>query len=305
LILPDFRYHRVDHFSEALDLLQQHGSDAKILAGGTDLLLHLKRGNVWGRPCPGQLISLRNIADLNSLRREDGHIKIGAGATHRQAELSPLVRAKLTALHDAVSRLASVQIRNIATLAGNVCNAAPCADTAAPLMALGAVAKITSLKTERTVALKDFFQGTGRVDLTPEEILKELWLPEPPDFSDSAYLKAARREAMDITIIGAAVYLCTTPDLKKIQDVRIALNTVAPKPVRAEATEKMLIGSDISDTLFEEAGKTAAEHATPRTSFRSTAEYRREMVKVFVRRALSEALERIRTRVRGFEDSKV
>ena len=295
MILPDFKYHRVDHFSEALDLLQQYGSDAKILAGGTDLLLHLKRGNVWGRLCPGQLISLRNIADLNSLKREDGHIKIGAGATHRKAELSPLVMDKLTALHDAVSRLASVQIRNIATLAGNVCNAAPCADTAAPLMALGAVAKIASLKTERTVALKDFFQGPGQVDLNPEEILKELWLPEPPDFSASAYLKAARREAMDITIVGAAVYLCCTPDLKKIRDVRIALNTVAPKPVRADEAEKILIGANISDRLFEEAGKTAAEHATPRTSFRSTAEYRREMVKVFVRRALRKALERVRT----------
>lgn len=297
MILPDFRYHRVDHFSEALDLLQQHGSDAKTLAGGTDLLLHLKRGNVWGRPCPGQLISLRNIADLNSLTRDDGYIKIGAGVTHRQAELSPLVRDKLTALYDAVSRLASVQIRNVATLAGNICNAAPCADTAAPLMALGAVARIVSMKTERTVALKDFFKGPGRVDLGSEEILKELWLPDPPDFSASAYLRASRREAMDITIVGAAVYLCCTSDLKKIKDVRIALNTVAPKPIRSEEAEKMLIGADISAKLFDEAGRTAAEHATPRTSFRSTAEYRREMVKVFVRRALEKALERIRAGV--------
>jgi carbon-monoxide dehydrogenase medium subunit len=181
----------------------------------------------------------------------------------------------------------------VATLAGNVCNAAPCADTAAPLMALGAAAKIVSLKTERTVALKDFFKGPGTVDLNPDEILQELWLPDPPDFCASAYLRAARRDAMDISIAGAAVYLCCTPDLKKIQDARIALNTVAPKPIRAEEAEKMLNGADISEQLFEAAGRTAAEHAAPRTSFRSTAEYRREMVRVFVRRALIKALERI------------
>ena len=112
-------------------------------------------------------------------------------------------------------------------------------------------------------------------------------------------------DAMDISIAGAAVYLCCTPDLKKIQDARIALNTVAPKPIRAEEAEKMLIGADISEPLFEEAGRTAAEHAAPRTSFRSTAEYRREMVRVFVRRALVKALERIGTESGGFKDSRV
>jgi len=296
LILPDFRYYRAGRLSDALDLLKQHGSDARILAGGTDLLLHLKRGSVWGRPCPGHLISLRAVPGIDAIESNGAQIRLGAGVRHRQAELSALVREHLTALHDAVGQLASVQIRNVATIAGNVCNAAPCADTAAPLIALGAAASIAGPDSERTVALEDFFKGPGRVDLGPQELLQELRLAKPPDCSASAYLRAARREAMDITITGAAVYLCCTPDLKKIQDARIALSTVAPRPVRAPAAEKVLIGAEIGAGLFDAAGQTAAENAAPRTSFRSTAEYRREMVRVFVRRALEKALERIQRR---------
>jgi carbon-monoxide dehydrogenase medium subunit len=295
VLLPDFTYHRTDSLSEALQLLESYKHDAKILAGGTDLLLHMKRGNVWGAPCPRHLVSLRTAKALKVLTQEDSHIKIGAATTHREAEFSPLVEDKLTALHDALRQLASVQIRNVATIAGNVCNAAPCADTAAPLMALGAVVQIAGLRGERAVDLKDLFLGPGNVDVGPTEILKEFWIPVPPDGAASAYLRVARRETMDITIAGVAVYLCCTPDKKKIKAVRIALNTVAPKPIRAYEAEQILIGAVLTEAVFDEAGQVAAAHATPRTSFRSTAEYRREMVKVLVRRALVQARGRIKT----------
>lgn len=295
MLLPDFTYHRVHNLSEALDLLDAHGSAARILAGGTDLLLHMKRGNVWGNPCPRHLISVRKVEALNGLRMDDNHIRIGANVTHREAELSVLVKNNLGALSDAVNQLASVQIRNVATIAGNVCNAAPCADTAAPLMALGAVANIVSSRGERSLELRDLFLNPGKVDLDVQEMIKEFRIPRTPDFAASAYARVARREAMDITIVGVAVYLCCSADKKKVKAVRIALNTVAPKPIRAYEAEKMLVGAPTDAAAFEKAGEIAAAHASPRTSFRSTAEYRREMVKVFVRRALSKSLERIKT----------
>lgn len=296
MFLPDFTYHRARSLPEALTLLNERKGDAKIIAGGTDLLLQMKRGNVWGRLSPKHLLSLRGLSELNFLEAEENVIRMGANVTHREAELSALVANELGALSDAVRQLASVQIRNVATIAGNICNAAPCADTAAPLMALGASVRIAGIAKERDADLKDLFLGPGRVDVKPDEILKEICIPRPPASGASAYLRVARREAMDITIVGAAVYLCSTPDEKQVREVRIALNTVAPNPVRAYEAEEFLIGAPLNEESFRKAGSIAQAHVSPRTSFRSTAKYRREMVGVFVRRALLKALERIQGR---------
>ena len=181
VFLPDFTYHRARSFPEALKLLSEHKGDAKILAGGTDLLLQMKRGNVWGRPSPKHLLSLRGLSELDFLEAGENVIRMGANVTHREAELSAMVANELGALSDALRQLASVQIRNIATIAGNICNAAPCADTAAPLMALGANVRIASIANEREVDLKDLFRGPGKVDVKSDEILKEIRIPRPPD----------------------------------------------------------------------------------------------------------------------------
>lgn len=293
MILPDFEYHPASRLSEALEILAAHGEDARIIAGGTDLLLQMKRGNIWGRPCPKHLVSLKRLKDLSVLEREGKTIRMGANVTHRSAELSALVKNELGALYDAVAQLASVQIRNVATVAGNICNAAPCADTAAPLMALNATVSMTSMEGETSLNLADFFLKPGKVKLNPKALLREFYIPEPPELSSSVYERAIRRKSMDITIVGAAVYLCLEPDGKHIKDVRIALNTVAPRPIRAHEAEKSMLGALASDDLFREAGKIAAKHASPRTSFRSTEAYRRAMVKVFVHRALQKAFGRI------------
>jgi carbon-monoxide dehydrogenase medium subunit len=293
MILPDFTYHRPKSLAEVLALLADYENEARILAGGTDLLLQMKRGNLWGRPCPKHLISVRDVGELKGIRLEGGEIRMGAGTTHREAELSPLVQEHLGALSDAVKQLASVQIRNVATIAGNVCNAAPCADTAAPLLALGTMIRIAGPQGERTLPLEEFFLGPGQVNLNPGEVITEFQIPLPPDGAASAYARVARREAMDITMVGVAVQLYCSPDRKKIKGAQIALNTVAPKPIRAKEAEQVLVGVAAGRAAFEEAGIVAAAHASPRTSFRGTAEYRREMVKVFVKRALQKALLRI------------
>lgn len=291
--LPDFSYYRVGSTSEAMEILTAHKGEAKILAGGTDLIWQLKHGSTWGKPCPKHLVSLHDIASLKYLHSQNGSISIGAKTTHREVELSPLVKSKFSALHDACSQVGSVQIRNVATVAGNICNAAPSADTAAPLLALGAIARIVGPQGERTIALKDLYVGPGELVLEPDEMLLQIEVPHPPTLAASAYLKLARRKAMDIAMIGVAAYVHCTPDKGRVEKARIALSTVAPTPIRAYEAEGVLNGARLTEDSIQEAANLAAKHASPRTSFRSTSEYRREMIRVFVSRTLKRVLERI------------
>jgi len=293
--LPDFDYFRVQNTSEAVDVLTTYPGEAKILAGGTDLLWQMKHRRVWGRPCPKYLVSMRDVESLRYVREEDGHISIGANTTHRDAEVSPLVKKELGALHDACSQVGSVQIRNVATIVGNVCNAAPSADTAGPLLAHGAVARIVGLKGERTVPLTEIFLGPGQLVLEPNEIVVGIDMPRPPDLSASAYFKLARRRAMDIAMIGVAAYVSCTPEKGYVKEARIACTTVGPTPVRAYEAERILVGVPINEDRLRKAADLAAEHASPRTSYRSTSEYRREMTRVFVLRSLKKALERVKS----------
>ena len=292
-MLPDFDYHRVQSIPEAVQLLAAHRGKAKILAGGTDLLLQMNQGHVWGRPCPERLVSIREIASLNEIRLQDGEILIGANVTHRAVELSLFVQRELTALHEATCQVGSVQIRNVATIAGNLCNATPSADTAAPLLAFGATVKTVGSRGERTIALSDFYRGPGQTVLQPDEVLKEICVPKLPAHSGSAYIKLGRRKAMELALLGVATCICLTPDRSHLQEVRIGLNTAAPTPIRAYKAEAVLKGVSLRDEVLNEAAAVAAAEASPRTSFRSTSEYRREMVRVLVRRSLLKALGRL------------
>jgi carbon-monoxide dehydrogenase medium subunit len=292
-MLPNFDYHRVQSISEAVQLLAACKGEAKILAGGTDLLLQMEQRNVWGKPCPKHLVSMRYITSLNYIRLQDGDIAIGANVTHREAGLSPLIGKELSALHDATCQVGSVQIRNVATIAGNLCNAAPSADTAAPLLALGAILKVVGPQSERLIALSSFYRGPGQTVLEPDEVLREICIPQRPALAESAYIKLARRKAMDLALLGVATYLCLEPDKSHVKEVRIGLNTAAPTPIRACKAEAVLKGYRLSDEFIEEAARIAATEASPRSSFRSTSEYRREMIRVFVLRSLRKTLERI------------
>ena len=288
-MLPPFHYHRAESVGEAVEILTAHPGEAKILAGGTDLLLQMQRGQVSFR----HLVSTRHIGAIKYLSSQDGHIVLGANTTHRQAELSPLVRKELGALHDAVCRIGSVQVRNVATVAGNLCTAVPSADSAAPLLALGAVLRVLGPQGERMIPLADFFRGVRSTALQADEVLLEIRIPRPPVYSGSAYLKLGRRKAMDLALIGVATYARFSPDKTRFEEVRIALSTVAPTPIRAYGAEKLLSAAPVSDIAMKEAAEQAAAEASPRTSLRSTAEYRREMIKVLVVRSLRQALDRV------------
>ncbi len=297
-MLPDFEYHRARNIDEAIQLLAAYKGAVKILAGGTDLLLQMEQGNIWGGPCPNHLVSMRDITSLKYIRPENGDILVGANATHRDAELSLLVKKELSALHDAACQVGSVQIRNVATIAGNICNAAPSADTSAPLLALGAMVKAESPRGKRSIALSDFYRGPGQTVLATDEVVGEISIPRRPSLASSAYMKLSRRKAMDLALLGVAVYVCLEADENHVKEVRIALSTAAPTPIRACKAESVLKGVRLSDGVLNEAASAAATEASPRTSFRSTSEYRREMVRVLVRRSMLTALGRLRGLIR-------
>lgn len=309
-----FDYLRPSNVDEAITMLHDQGEGATIIAGGTDVMVGIKQRKI----VPTTLISLRGIKNLEYIEPHNGEIRIGSMTTHRTLELSPIVKELLPALSDAVENLGSVQIRNVATIGGNLCNAAPSADTAPPLLALGAQVRIKRPQGERIIPLEEFFVGPGKTALERNEILVELIIPKPPAYTSSSYWKHTRRKAMDLPILGAAVALSVdkdeAPNLKKLlnksapeeeilraldssalvsQEVRIALGVAAPTPMRATGAEGILRGNALTAEKLEEAAKVASEEAQPRDSIRGEAWYRRDIIQVITKRLVITCLERI------------
>jgi CO/xanthine dehydrogenase FAD-binding subunit len=307
-----FDYLQPSTVDEAISLLHEQGT--MLIAGGTDLMVGVKQHKI----SPKTLISLRGLKDLAYIKPYNGGVKIGSMTTHRTLELSLLIKEHLPALSDAVENLGSVQIRNVATIGGNICNAAPSADTAPPLLALGAKVRIKGPKGERIIPLEEFFVGPGKTTLDRDDILMEFIIPIPPAHASSAYWKHTRRRAMDLPILGVAVALSVdkdeAPNLKKLlknsapeeeilraldssalvsQEVRIALGVAAPTPMRATGAESVLRGNVLTAEKLEEAAKVASEEAQPRDSIRGEAWYRRDMIQVITKRLVITCLERI------------
>jgi carbon-monoxide dehydrogenase medium subunit len=247
----------------------------------------------------------------------NGTLRIGALVTHRAIERSEVIRKEFSALADAADVLGSIQIRNVATIGGNICTAAPSADTATPLLVLGTQVKIKSLKEEKTVPIEEFFTGPGETILKKGEIVTELVIPKPLPNTGSAYWKLQRRLALDLPILGVSTLLsldkgtiscsdmlCTVSPISSIlhtmeqdelvcKEVRIALGVAAPTPVRAVKAESLLRGKKISDELLEEVAETAAKEAQPRDTIRGEAWYRRDMIRVLVKRMAMKSIERV------------
>jgi aerobic carbon-monoxide dehydrogenase medium subunit len=274
-----FQYLKPTSVGEALDLLHKHGAKAKLIAGGTDVMVQWKKRVL----SPDYLISLRNVPELNFIR-VDGNLRIGSATTHRSLELSADIRKMFPVITDAVSRLGSVQVRNSATIGGNICNAAPSADTAPPLLVLGTEVKVVSLTGERYVPIEDFFKGPGRTVLQQGEIVTEFSIPQLPLNTGMAYWKHTRRKAMDLPVLGIAVLLSFKEDLKTCEVARIALGVAAPTPMRAKEAEAHLKGKPVDEKVLQEAGVIAAGEASPRTTIRGSEWYRREMIRVLVKR---------------------
>lgn len=269
--------------SEALSLLAKHGAEAKIIAGGTDVMVDIKY-----KEEPGCLVNIKKIPGLDGIRENGGSLRIGALATIRDVETSAVVRDKLPVLWESSHQFASLQIRNTATIGGNICRASPSGETLTPLLVLEAKGKLAFSDGERTEPFTAFFQGPGKCSVGSKGLLTEIEVPYPAAGSRGVYLKHAVRGAMDIAMVGVAVLI--TPDASKdsLQDVRIGLGAVAPTPLRATKTEALLRGKPLSGALLKEAAAMAASESSPISDQRSSAEYRRWIVEALTRRGLEQ-----------------
>ena len=284
--LPKFEYLAPKTIDEALSQLSRYNGKAKLIAGGTDLLPKLKRREIQA---PEYIIDLEGIPNLDYIKYNEGvGLSLGALVTLRAVETSPIIQERFSVLFHAVESMASTQVRNRGTIAGNLCNAVPSADTAPALLTLEARLKLTSQKGDRIINIEDFFTGPSETILTSEEILQEIQVPELPPHSRGRYLKLTPRRSMDLAIVGVAVVVITEGDI--CNDIRIALGAVAPTPVRARQAENLVRGQKLTDEVIERTARTATEECRPISDHRASAEYRSEMVKVLTKRAINQAI---------------
>jgi len=272
---------------EACALLSKYQQQAIVIAGGTDLLVQMKHKEVLPR-------YIINISDIRGqdyiLYDEEQGVRIGAMATIRSIEVSPLVREKFSLLAEAANMLGSVPVRNRATIAGNLCNAAPSADMAPPLIVLGARAKIMGTDGERTIPIENLWIGPGQTVIKPDEIFAEIQVPDLAYSSGGVYIKHTTRKAMDLAIVGVAIVV--TMDSDVIHDIKISLGAVAPTPIRAKKAEGILVGNKINDDLLQKAGQTASDESSCIDDIRSSADNRRRIIKVLLVRAVKDAITR-------------
>ncbi len=289
--MKKFEYLIPTSLNEAISLYESHAERAKYIAGGTDVMVKIKEGKM----APDYLISLKNILgqERQFLKHENDTLRISALATHHVLEESSLVRKHYPILYDAVKNIGSVQIRNVATIGGNLVNAVPSADGAIPLIALDAKVSIVGPKGERNMDLVRFFLGPGQCDLEHGEILTEITIPPLAPRTGSAYIKHGRREAMELPMLGVGVLLSLKEDLQTCLKARVCLGVAAPTPFRAQMAEEFLEDKIIDAEILAEAGKIAGKESRVRDSIRGVAWYRREMVGVLVKRMGLKALERI------------
>ncbi len=282
-----FEYLEPATIEEAVSLLTKYNGRAKVIAGGTDLLVQMRQKVIR----PDYVVDIINIPGLDYINydKEKG-LRIGALTTIRSLEKSAELCQRYTVISQASSQLGSVAIRNMGTLGGNLCNAAPSAETAPALIGLSAKARIVGPDGERVVPLEDFFTGPGTTVLKTAELLVEIQVPVLPPRTKGVYLKHAIRGAIDLAIVGVAIIITLEPETKVCEDIKVVLGAVAPTPMRAKKTEELIRGKRIDDTLINESAESASTEAHPISDVRASAWYRTEMVKVLTRRVLRETI---------------
>ena len=275
-----------ENLDDCLRLLAQRGPETKLLAGGTDLLPQMKNSVVM----PKRVIDLSGVARVKILECDAKGLRIGAAVPARQVEQDPRVRNGYAAVAESAALLGSVQVRNLATVGGNICNAAPSADMAPPLVALEAQAVIAGPKGERRVPLSDFFTGVRKTVVGPDELLVEIFVPAPGPHSGGSYIRHTPRRELDIAVVGVASQVTMANGV--CAKARISLAAVAPTPVRATAAEAALEGKPLTPELIERAADLAGQAAKPISDQRGSADFRRHLVRILTRRTLTTALAR-------------
>lgn len=281
-----FDFYQPATLQEASRLLKEKGPGGRFLAGGTDLVIAMKEKGLL----PKYIVDLKRLPSLSGIRENrDGSISLGALTTLHEIENSTLIKNKYPFLAQSAAEVGSIQIRNRATIGGNLANASPSADTSPALMALGATATIASASGERKIAVEEFFKGPGQNAMNPDEILTEVTIPKTAANLVGDYIKFSPREMMDLAYVGVAVVYSLASNDRKCTGVRIVLGAVAPTPIRAKRAEAVLEGQVLSEALAAKVGQIAAEEAKPISDVRSSADYRRAMVGTMTKRAVLNA----------------
>lgn len=281
-----FEYRTPKTLKEVHQELKEFGTDAKLIAGGTALVIMMKQRLVR----PSCLISLRSVRGLNGIAQKDGGLRIGGLSTHREVETSSLVRRQVPLLAETYRHVATIRVRNIATVGGGLAHADPNQDPPPTLIALGATVKASSANSSRVIPLEGFFTDYYETVLKPDEIITEIFVPRLPPNSGSAYLKFLPRTADDYATVSAVAVVTLDRARKIFTDVRIALGSVGTTPIRALEAEAVLRGQPVEPEGLREAAEKAKKVVDPVSDFRGSAAYKREMAGVFVRRALEAAL---------------
>jgi carbon-monoxide dehydrogenase medium subunit len=284
--LPGFTLHRPASLGEALELLKTL-ENVRPIAGGTDLLPLMRDRTI----AVEEIVDIQSLHELKGITVEDGALRIGALTTLTEILESPLVAEKVPVLREAVGHIGSVQTRNQGTLAGNLCNASPAADSAPALMILGALARIASGKGVRKLPVEELFAGPKMNSLGKDELVTEILVPELSPGSGAAFEKLGRRRGITLAVVNAAAYL--EIDGKICVDARIALGAIAATPIRLPEVEDTYKGKELTPEAIEESSRTCYALVSPVDDVRASAEYRREMACVLVKRAIAKAKTRV------------
>ena len=291
--LPEFNYYRPTTLKEALYLLSEL-EDVKILAGGTDLLIDLR----IRRYRPRNIIDISRLKELKYIIDEGDKVRVGSLITLQELIESPIIKSKAPLLAEAAYNMSSWQIRNIATIGGNLCNASPAADTAPPLMIYEAKLKLISIDGERTIPITKFFKGPRKTELRSNEILAEIEIPYIKGMG-SSFVKLGRRDAFTLSVVAIATAVSVKDS--KFNDVRISLNAVAPTPVRAYTAENYLKGKDVTIDEIRKAAELVLKDISPISDVRASAEYRKEMSILLTVDSMVKSLNRLGIEVEGWE----
>jgi carbon-monoxide dehydrogenase medium subunit len=287
MLLPNFKYLRPETLEEACSLLSQFNGKARVIAGGTDLMVNMKQKTVR----PAYLIDISCLPGLNTIEyNQEDVLKIGALCTHSDIESSSVIQEKFNILAQACRSIGSVQIRNLGTIGGNLCNASPSADSAPALLGLDAKVRIFGSAGEDAIELAKFFTGPGQTLLKPDEILTGIDISATSPPSSAVFLKLSPRRAMDLAVVGVGIVLWLSADGSSCTDIRIALGAVAPVPIRAIKAEEILRGQKLDNALIDETARVASEETKPITDIRGSVEYRKEMVQVLTQRGIQQAI---------------
>jgi carbon-monoxide dehydrogenase medium subunit len=282
--LPDFNYYQPETIPDACEILARYGSKAKVLAGGTDVLPKMKQELL----APEALVSLRGISGMSDIEYFPGRgVVIGARSTPNEIVNATVLNESFMSVSEAAHSMANNQIRNMGSIGGNIVNAVPSADLPPILIALGATVVLVGTEGSRTMALEDFIVGPSRTVIAPDEILEAVVIPDQST-TGSAYLKFGLRASGALAVVGVAA--AVTMEAGIAEEIRIVLGAVAPIPMRAKKAEAKLRGKKVTEKLIAEAAQSAASECKPISDIRASEEYRREMVRVFTRRALLKAM---------------